>query len=218
MLPIIDRFLVVPFLLPFGTLVGVLLAVRFATSSVSAHVDGLLFGLLLVTLTAGLIVFGGLVRSSEILALRASGASLIRIVRAPTLLALLVTVGFVTFIRIETDALGWWRIVAEAAAVPLAMIVALPLAVAGLNERSRRELQIGDDALDEFRDVFGAAFRNREDLLVCCRRSIQDVRNQAECGNVATERACGDRLEDGRHSDGVSTELAQGFCFGLRFV
>ena len=129
MLPIIDRFLVVPFLLPFGTLVGVLLAVRFATSSVSAHVDGLLFGLLLVTLTAGLIVFGGLVRSSEILALRASGASLIRIVRAPTLLALLVTVGFVTFIRIETDALGWWRIVAEAAAVPLAMIVALPPAV-----------------------------------------------------------------------------------------
>lgn len=129
MLPIIDRFLVAPFLLPFGTLVGVLLAVRLATSSVSAHVDGLLFGLLLVTFTAGLIVFGGLVRSSEILALRASGASLIRIVRVPTLLALLVTVGFVAFIRIETDALGWWRIVAEAAAVPLAMIVALPLAV-----------------------------------------------------------------------------------------
>ena len=78
------------------SLVGVLIAVRLATSSVSAHVDELLFGLLFVTFTAGLIVFGGLVRSSEILALRASGASLIRIVRAPTLLALLVTVGFAT--------------------------------------------------------------------------------------------------------------------------
>ena len=62
-------------------LVVALIAVRLATGF---RADGLLFGLLLVTLTAGLIVFGDLVRSSEILALRASGASLERILLAET--------------------------------------------------------------------------------------------------------------------------------------
>ncbi len=60
MLPILDRFVLLRFPVPFGTLVVALLVVRFATGAVLASADGLLFGLFLLpdgvlAATAGLL-------------------------------------------------------------------------------------------------------------------------------------------------------------------
>lgn len=131
MLPILDRFLFARFSVAYGVLLCALLCGRFAIARGFASFDGLFFGLAIATLTLGVAVFGAMVRTSEILALRASGISLVRIARIPILLA--ATSSAVLLVCATSDPIGWWRMVAGSTSVPLMMAVSLPLAA--LNAR-----------------------------------------------------------------------------------